>query len=263
MKKLIVLLLFFWAGFVYANNLPSGDEIVEKINARDEGVAVSRSLKMTMVDRRGKQRVRTTKAFRKYYGDNKKTAIFYLEPKNVKDTAFLTNDYSDVDQEDEQWLYLPAMRKVRRISASDRGDYFLGTDFTYEDIKLETRVSVSDYRFNTIGRDTVNQTSCIVVQAFVVNEKIAKELGHTKREDCIDDQNWMPLRSVLWDLKGNLLKTIYFDKIFLVDEIWTAHELRVENHKTGHQTYFEFSEVKYDDTLSDNLFTSNSLRRGL
>jgi hypothetical protein len=111
-----------------ANKLPDGDTIAQRINARDEGESVSRDLKMEMTDKRGKTRIRETSGYRKYYGSDKKTIIIYRSPKNVKGTGFLTFDYADTQHDDDQWLYLPAMRKVRRISASDRGDYFLGTD---------------------------------------------------------------------------------------------------------------------------------------
>ena len=135
---------------------PSGLEIAQRINDRDEGEAVSRNLTMEMIDRRGKKRVRETRGFRKYYGEEKRTVIFYLKPKNVKKTAFLTYDYPLADRDDDQWLYLPAMRKVRRISASDRGDYFLGTDFTYEDIKKESKVSIEDYTWKTVGEEEID-----------------------------------------------------------------------------------------------------------
>ena len=96
---------------------------------------------MELIDRRGKSRVRETMGYRRYYGEEKRTVLFYQSPTNVRGTGFLTYDYPNADTDDDQWLYLPALRKVRRISSSDRGDYFLGTDFTYEDIKKETRIA--------------------------------------------------------------------------------------------------------------------------
>ncbi|NOQ76748.1 MAG: outer membrane lipoprotein-sorting protein, partial [Methylococcaceae bacterium] len=113
--QLTKLLMITILPIVYSNansaGLPSGDSIAKNINARDEGIAVSRNLTMQMTDRHGKVRERETRAFRKYFGDEKRTAIFYLKPKNIKDTAFLTYDYADKQRDDDQWLYLPAMRK--------------------------------------------------------------------------------------------------------------------------------------------------------
>jgi len=247
---------------VTAEELPTGDEVVERINARDEGIAVGRKLKMEMIDRHGKKRIRQTQAFRKYYGDEKRTVIFYKKPKNIKDTAFLTYDYADNAKDDDQWLYLPAMRKVRRISASDRGDYFLGTDFSYEDIKLETRVSISDYTHKTTGIDQVDGFNCIILEEQTIDETIAEELGHSRRESCVDSEIWFVRKSKYWDLQNNPLKTIYFKDISRIQGIWTALTIDVENHKTGHRTSFTFSDVNYDKEVRDDLFTQRALRRG-
>ncbi|MEE9254559.1 MAG: MMPL family transporter, partial [Pseudomonadales bacterium] len=125
-----------------ADAAPSGLEIMQSVVARDEGEYVTRKLRMEMTDRRGVTRVRETHGYRRYFGAEKRTVVFYLSPTNVKGTGFLTYDYPDAERDDDQWLYLPALRKVRRISASDRGDYFLGTDFTYEDVKKEGKVAL-------------------------------------------------------------------------------------------------------------------------
>lgn len=243
--------------------LPDGDEIARRINARDEGLAVSREVTMEMTDRRGKTRSRETRTFRKYFGAQKRTVIFYLEPRNVKDTAFLTYDYPEVDRDDDQWLYLPAMRKVRRISASDRGDYFLGTDLSYEDIKLETRVDMDDYTRRTVGEDQVDGHPCILVEALPVDAQTAKELGYGRVEQCVDSEIWFVRRARFWDPQGNPLKTTYFRDIHQVQGIWTQHLIEVENHKTGHRTRFSFREVDYQSPIGDRLFTQNALRRGL
>lgn len=252
---------------IIANNayaeLPTGDEIAQKINQRDEGIAVARLLKMEMTDRHGKVRVRETRAFRKYFGDEKRTAIFYLKPKNIKDTAFLTYDYADKAKDDDQWLYLPAMRKVRRISASDRGDYFLGTDFSYEDIKLETRVAIEDYTRKTTGEDEVDGFHCYVVEEKAIDDETAEELAHSRRENCVDDNIWIVRRSKYWDLQNKPLKTTYFKDISQVEGIWTAHKIEVENHKTGHKTRFTFSDVRYNEGVNDRVFTQNAMKRGL
>lgn len=266
MKKYQLITSVFLAIFkvsVCAGELPDGDEIARKINARDEGVAVSRLLKMEMIDRHGKVRVRETRGFRKYYADEKRTAIFYLSPKNIKDTAFLTYDYEDKKKQDDQWLYLPAMHKVRRISASDRGDYFLGTDFSYEEIKLETRVSIKDYTRKTIGEDEVDGFHCYVIAETTIDNDTAEELGHIRRESCVDDNIWIVRKNQLWDLQNKPLKTTYFRDISKVQGIWTAHKIEVENHKTGHKTVFSFSDVDYSQGVNDSIFTQNALKRGL
>ena len=248
---------------VSSSELPSGEEVAKNINARDEGVAVSRNVLMEMTDKRGKTRTRKTRGFRKYYGDEKRTVIFYLSPKNVKDTAFLTYDYPEVQRDDDQWLYIPAARKVRRISASDRGDYFLGTDFTFEDIKLESKVSLDDYQRSTLREEVLDGLKTYVVEAIPVSKAVAKELGYSKVLQWVDPEIWMTRKAEFYDVRGKLLKTTYTKDIKQVQGIWTAHLLEVNNHKTRHKTRFTFSDVYYDASINDGFFTERALRRGL
>ncbi|MCF6324030.1 MAG: outer membrane lipoprotein-sorting protein [Gammaproteobacteria bacterium] len=266
MKKIDItatLTLILIMPMTFAATLPSGDEIANNINARDEGVSVSRMVVMEMTDKRGKQRIRKTRGFRKYFGDEKRTVIYYLTPKNVKDTAFMTYDYADASIDDDQWLYLPAMRKVRRISASDRGDYFLGTDFTYEEIKNETRVSIEDYTRKTIGEAIIDGHRTFIIESTPVDKATAKELGYSKVKQWIDAKIWMARKTEFTSLRNKRLKTTYTREIKQVQGIWTAHLLTVENHKTGHSTKFSFSEVDYQTPISDDLFTARAMRRGL
>jgi outer membrane lipoprotein-sorting protein len=246
-----------------AATLPDGRWLAEQINAVEEGVQRSSKLSMKMIDRRGKERQRETLNFRKYYGQEKRTVLFYQSPKNVKDTGFLTYDYPDADKDDDQWLYLPALRKARRISASDRGDYFLGTDFTYEDIKKEGKFELSDYRFKTLEMSSFREKEVLLLEAIPVNEETAAELGHSKVLAWVDTSNWIVLKSQSWDINQNELKTTVMSDIRKVDGIWTRHSLIVDNHKTGHHTEFSFSQVDYNTEVKDRVFTRQALTRGV
>lgn len=245
------------------NELPSGREIMERVNARDEGASVARNLLMEMTDKRGKKRARDTKGFRKYFGDEKRTVIFYQSPKNIKGTAFLTYDYPDADRDDDQWLYLPASRKVRRISASDRGDYFLGTDFTYEDIKLESKVGINDYKQKIVGEETIDGHHCYVVESIPINEETAKELGYGRVLSRVDTDIWIIRKAEFWDRKGNPLKTLQSKNISQVQGIWSIHNMDIQHHKTGHHTSFTFSNIDYQAKVEDGVFTKRAIRRGL
>jgi outer membrane lipoprotein-sorting protein len=244
------------------SELPQGRWVMEQVNNVDDGDAVSRKLTMTMIDKRGKERVRETVGYRKYFGDEKRTVLFYLTPRNVKDTGFLTYDYPSVEVDDDQWLYLPALRKSRRISASDRGDYFLGTDFSYDDIKKEGKIEINDYHFTTLRQEVINGKQALVVEGIPVDKETAKELGYGRVVSWIDTANWVVVRAKYWDIKLNELKTLDISDIRQVEGIWTRHQLYVQNHKTGHITQFVFSDVDYSSPVNDTLFTRQALSRG-
>lgn len=246
-----------------AQSLPSGQSIANNTFARNEGVSLSRTLTMELKDKRGKIRVRKTTSLRKYFGDEKRLVIFYQTPKSVMGTAFLTYDYPDPSIDDDQWLYMPALRKTRRISAANRGDYFLGTDLTYEDIKLETRISRDDYNYKTIGKELINGHESYVLEATPINDDIAKELGYSKAKLWVDAKIWMLRKADSWDVAGNHLKTIEISDVKKVQGIWTYHQIHVKNHKTNHETIFRLSDIDYQTEISDDTFTKGALVNGL
>ena len=260
--KLLLALLLAVPALALADPLPEGATVIDRINARNEGVRVTRKLTMKLIERSGKTRVRETLGYRQYLNDQKRTAIYFLAPGNVKGTAFLTYDYNAAAREDDNWLYLPAMRKVRRISAADRGDYFLGTDMTYEDMKLETRAAPHDYRYTTLREDNSDGHRCLWVQAVPTDAATEHELGYQRVESCIDAEIWIARETRFWDIAGNPLKTVHILDIRQIQGIWTPHQINVENHKTGHRTEFTFADVDYETPIKPEAFNQNTLQRG-
>ena len=218
---------------------------------------------MQLIDRRGKQRERLTQSLRKYYGKERRQAIFYLKPSNIKGTAFLVYDYPEKGKDNDQWLYLPALRKTRRISAAHRGDYFLGTDMTYEDINPGNKLSVEDYDYKYLKSEMVDGHQSYVIEGIPVDDKTAKELGYSKAQAWVDIENAMIRKAEYWDIAGNHLKTLQVKDIRKVDGIWTGHKLEIQNHKTGHKTIFTFSDVDYNSTVPDDVFTEEALVIGI
>ncbi|MCG8318512.1 MAG: outer membrane lipoprotein-sorting protein [Cytophagales bacterium] len=182
------------AGTAKADALPDGRSVAENVNARDDGRYVSRQMVMQLIDSGGSTRERTTRSFRTYDGADKKIAIYFEQPRNVRDTAFLTFDYAEAGEQDDQLLYLPALRKVRRISGSDRGDYFMGTDFTYDDMKLDGKIALGDYDFQSVGRDAADGVPCLVLEATTKNDSVAQELGYSRTVSCVDEGIWIARR---------------------------------------------------------------------
>lgn len=243
-------------------SIMDAQSIVDKVNSVEDGDHQVRNMHMKLIDKRGKVRERYTQSFRKYYGDEKRTILFYKTPTNVKGTAFLTFDYPSADVDDDQWLYLPALRKVRRISASDRGDYFLGTDFTYEDIKLEGKLEQADYHFRLIGEETIDGRAVFHMEGIPKSKEIAKELGYGKTNFWVDQEYWVITKAEYWDVKNRHLKSLKVSDIRDVDGYLTRHKMEVDNHKTGHRTEFTFTEVDYHSEVKDSLFSKRAMKRG-
>jgi hypothetical protein len=113
---------------------PDGREIMTQAYNRADGQDRTSTMTMTLINKRGSERVRKVESWSKDYGPDRKSVMVFDEPADVRGTAYLSWDYAEIGKDDDKWLYMPAMKKVRRISGSSRNEYFMGTDFTYDDM---------------------------------------------------------------------------------------------------------------------------------
>lgn len=254
-------LILTYQFIAYSQELPKGSSIVENVNKRNEGKQLIQTISLELTDKRGKKRNQELEYKRKDVKGKRNSMILYSSPVNVKGTSFLTYDYDESGRDDDQWLYLPALRKTRRISAAKRGDYFLGTDLTYQDIKKSTKIETSDFIFKALKRVSVEERECYLVEAIPLSEKISKELGYSKVHFYIDSEIYMPRKMEYWDTNGNSLKTFDLKSIKKVQGVWTPHLFEIENHKTDHKTKIVFDNSDYQKAISDDDFTQEAMIR--
>jgi hydrophobe/amphiphile efflux-3 (HAE3) family protein len=239
------------------------DRIMAALAGRPEGASADRTVRIKLIDRHGGVREQVARALRKNVADGRRMAIFYLAPATIRGTSFLVFDYGAADVANDHWLYLPALRKVRRIPASDRGDYFLGTDLTFDEIRNDNRVTLADWAFRAIGASEVDGARCEVIEGTAASEQVAHELGYTRARWCVDERILIARRIEYWDRGGKLLKTLVNRDPKLIDEVWSASRIEVRNHKTGHGTVLEFESSRFDGQVPDSLFTQQQMERGL
>lgn len=243
--------------------LPRAEDIIAKTNARDTSKDELQTITMKLVEKDGSVRERVTQAAAKTFDDSRRFVLFFLEPSNIKGTALLTYDYNDEQKNDDQWLYLPAMRKTRRISGGERGGAFLGTDFTFEDIKNQSRGSLLDRTWTTLGVETVDEHVCYVIEGVPVSPAIAKELGYSKLKTYIDKDLSLMRKTDFWNASNNLFKSISIRDYEQIDGIWTARTMEAKNLETGHSTLFALTDIRHNANLPDDVFSVQSLERGL
>ena len=238
----------------------TGLDVMKLVDNRDDGDDLIQNIQQKLTDKRGNVREREMIAFRKDYGKDSKSISYFLSPSNVRDTALLTYDYDGVAKDDDQWLYLPALKKVRRISSANRGDYFMGTDFTFEDIKQTPELD--DYTWTLIASETINGHDCWVVEGEPKTDALKKNLGYAKTRGYIRKDIHMNIRTDYWDRKGQELKRFTIKTIKQIDGIWTATTMLMENAQTKHSTEMVFSEQQYNTGISDRTFSERMLKRG-
>lgn len=236
--------------------------IVERVNARDDGAALSRRLVMDLIAPDGTVRTRTVRAFRLQFEGERRSVLFFEDPPAVKGTAFLSWDYADPARADDQWLYLPELRKTRRIALAERGRAFLGTDLSFEDMKKETKVEAGDFHWTSVAPEEEDGRPLLVVEGAARDDRVARETGYGRLRMHVDASLWIPRRVEYWAPDGAPLKTVRLLDLTEADGIWVATRVEAENLQTGHRTVLRFEQIDAASPIPEDLFAEGSLRRG-
>jgi len=188
-------------------------------------------------------------------GDDDMNIMRFVAPANVRGTAVLTVEATG--RADDQWLYLPALRKTKRIASSQRTQRFAGTDFTYEDLRSEDFEGF-DYRF---GDDAeLEGRACYVV---IATPKDGHESGYSRREIYVEKERFLVHKIEYYDARERHQKTFEARGFEEVDGLWRASMSGMEDHQRGTQTVWRFKERDINPGLPDSTFTVRTLERGL
>jgi len=242
---------------------PEARRIMEKVDARDDGDDQVSDLNMVLIDKKGKKRVRKIRSFSKDKGEDTLRLMFFVEPADVEDTAFLTYDYDQSDRDDDQWIYLPALRKTKRIASSDKSNSFMGSDFSYADM---TTRDLDAYDFTLLKEVKVGEADTWLIQSVPRTKKVIDEYGYTKSVLFVRKDNFMVVRGVHWVKQGNLLKYMDAKKLALIDGIWVATEIHMTTKKgktTRHKTILKNENIKFNQDLKESFFTIRRMEKGL
>lgn len=252
-STIVVFLLMFNYG--YCQQL-SGRDIMQKVKDRPDGNTRYSEMTMKLINKRGRERVRKVKSYSKDIGKDKKSIMFFQYPGDVKGTGFLTWDYDAIDKEDDKWLYLPAMKKTRRISGSSaKRDYFMGTDFTYDDMGSR---NVDEDTHKLLREETLDGHKCWVVESVSKdNREIYSKKISWIRQDCL-----IGMRVEYFDRMGKLHRQLKLSNIVKEQGFWLAKKLHMTNVQNQHQTLLIIENPEYDMPLDEQTFTVTRLERG-
>jgi outer membrane lipoprotein-sorting protein len=232
---------------------------MEKSEAQNKGKDEYNYTSMRLINKRGQERNRKIEYFNKTdENDNDKVLMRFIEPADVKGVGLLTIEHSDRD--DDQWLYLPALRKVRRISSSDQGDNFMGTDYTYEDIRSE---KLDEHEYNLMGSETIDGHDCYLIVALPSTEKQKQESGYSRREIWMRKDILLMRQIKYYDKKGELLKIeVRKDMVEAAPNLYRPNFMEMNNVKTGHTTQITFDKREINKGIPERIFTERELKRG-
>ena len=237
--------------------------IMEQVDVRDDGDNQTADLQMTLIDQNDNERKRTIKLFSKDKGRDTWRMQFFLAPADVKDTGFLTYDYYGGDQDDDQWLYLPDLRKTKRIASSDKSSSFMGSDFSYADM---TRRVLDEWDYKLLKEDLVDGQKVWLIETLPVSKAVEDRYGYKKSIVYVRQDNFMVIRAIHVLKSGNKVKYMEVKKIDQIDGIWVAVETWMKttrNKRTLHRTILTMDDIKYNQDLDESIFSVRQLEKGL
>ena len=249
-------------GFRADEFAPVGRDIMDLVDARDDGDNAIQDMEMILIDKNGNRRDRTIRSMSRDVDEDTQSIMFFLSPADVKDTGFLTYDYDDDSKDDDQWLYLPALKKTKRIASSDKSGSFMGSDFTYADM---TDRDLDNYRYTLMKEGEVGGVPVWQVEAVPLTESEIDETGYTKSVSFVRQDNYVVVRAVSWLKKGSRLKYMDVKKLEKIDGIWIPTEIHMttkKGKKTLHKTILKATTSDSTRTSAKTSLRCASSRRG-
>ena len=271
MKTTITIITALAIGLIaqpgHAENLSARD-IMVRVDDRDDGDNRIAEMQMVLIDKNGDTRTRKMKSFDKDLitdkgEEDRRRIMFFLAPADVKDTGFLTYDFDAYEKDDDQWLFLPALKKTKRIASTDKSGSFMGSDFNYSDM---TRKNLDAYDFKILKEADVRGAKTWVIEALPKTQEEIDSSGYKKSVVFVRQDNFVVVRAVHWTDTGDKLKYLDVTGLEQIDGVWTvtATSMTTKKNKiTEHKTNLTFSNIHYGQNLKDNLFTLRRLEKGL
>ena len=232
-----------------------GLAIAQEMDRRDIGWKDQRAnLIMTLRNRQGQESRRELRiSTLEVDGDGDKSLTVFNSPRDVKGTAFLS--FTHATEPDDQWLYLPALKRVKRISSRNKSGSFMGSEFAYEDLSSQ---EIERYRYKWLRDETLDGRKTMVVEYYPQYENS----GYTRQVVWIDNEFWRVVKTEYYDRKDALLKTLTIqDYQQYLDRFWRADAMHMVNHQTGKSTEIQWSDYQFATGLRDRDFDRNALKR--
>ena len=232
------------------------------VDEREDGDNQTSNMQMVLIDKRGKQRVRELRSFRKDQGIDEHSMMFFLSPADVEDTGFLTYDYDDADRDDDQWLYLPALKKTKRIASSDKSGSFMGSDFSYADM---TERPLEKYEYKLLQEGELDGHKVWIIESTPIDDEEVDETGYTKSINFVRQDNYVVVQAKIWVKKGKRNKYLRVEELEQIDGIWVPTVMTMTTKKgkqTLHKTILRMSDVQFNQGLDFDMFSVRGLETG-
>ena len=242
----------------------TAEKVMQDVDDRDRGQTRQMTGTLSLLDKNGGTRVRNFQETAKKYGRDEKSISIVTYPAEVKGTSIMAYNWKDKTKDDDTWLYLPQLKKVKRRASTDKSGYFLGSDFTYSDF-VGLEVSDFKYSFDSENNKADGKEWVIIAEpADDIAQKVKDETGYKKIKYWVDKTSLLIVKAIYWLEEGNKIKYSSSSEIEKVEDIWTVKKMQMVMTQGGnklHSSVFQLENVKYNLPIDDTEFTVYAMER--
>ncbi len=242
----------------------SAEKVMQDVDDRYKGTSREMVGTLTLFDKNGGKRVRNFKEIAKKYGKDEKSISVVSFPAEVKGTSIMSFNWDEKTKDDDTWLYLPQLKKVKRMASTDKSGYFLGSDFTYSDF-VGLEISDFKYKFDEEkNKSGTNEWVIIAEPRDDIAQKVRDETGYKKIQYWIDQSNLIIVKAIYWLDEGNKIKYSSSTDIENIDNVWTIKKMQMimtQGGKKLHSSVFQLESIKYNLPVDDAEFTVYAMER--
>jgi hypothetical protein len=237
----------------------TGRQILDEQNSRHSSDTEYTKEKMTLVDGSGNQEIRIIRRFSKDMNDDEvRFLLVFDSPKSIEGTALLTWAYDG--GESDQWMFLPAQNRLQRIAKGNKKAYFMGTDFTFEDMEPE---DLDDFDYKIIDEVQISGLDCWMIKASPNNARTRQSSSYDYRVLYILRDYYFTVKIEFYDKRGVKIKTQQNGLLTKLDgQRFRANKIIMTNHELNHRTIIDFITREIDEALDDGIFTERYVTSG-
>lgn len=250
------------ANFALAAGSLNAQQILQQVRDRDDGSSYATNADLVLIDSAGNERVRKMRMLQQDQANNEERSVMHFyAPAAVRGVSFLTASYEEATaQGDDQWMYLPAFRKVRRIGSNDKRGAFMGSTFNYYDMD---KLRVTDYQSKVIGEQIIDGRPCWQIERTPVSQAIIAKTGYHKLVIWVDKERDLIMQQDYFDAKGVRFKQLKTLTLEQVQGIWTVMKTQMTNFDNGRSSQVVYSDVEYSIEIDTKQFNRGALKRAL
>jgi outer membrane lipoprotein-sorting protein len=255
MKKLVIACMLGLVGGALMAQLPTDPkEIMKKSRDQAKLSGIESTTTLEINDGKGNQRIRETRMASRIFPDGtEKRTILFLAPADVKGTGILIWDFEGKD--DNMWIYMPALRKSRKIVSSEKSKNFMGSEFSNSDL---TTGNIDEFNYVIESTETVDQQVCWKIKGTPATAQIATDYGISGKTSWISQKDYMPRKSIFLDPQGNPWKELTYTGIKLMDAKngkYFISQMEIKNLKNGRFSRMNMTQMVYNPAVKEELFT--------